>query len=427
MSEILLPPTKPGEKDYAEYRQQLRIFEEASPQFQGLTQEEYGKATNDHRVKWAKTETGLGNDILLPQLVPIDTFGWLNEDFFARIFPGETDSDSIMHFTHFEDTVITPEVASRLKDIAENDGVLVIDFPEQIEDGYHEAIERTLLSAGVEVDDRLELGTQTYFTGELRLKRGYREDEPIQEFNRAFSRLQNEHEFRIDELARDINELEEYLDGLNEADTKEYRVEIDETIKLKKAELDVLRRTFYYDQTSEDEAQEVNEFFQEAFKKINDHPCRQGLTPEEFRHTLVHEVGVAKLAHVDKDSGEQCSVCILGNDLSMFPWLNTDYYKSRFPDEFENRQIIYFPSLATDPKRHGSARTKYIVNLITELAEYANNEIVVAFDCCDMNKGILDGFLEILINDTPQASIEFNVGGIQKYAALKLKPITKQD
>ena len=54
------------------------------------------------------------------------------------------------------------------------------------------------------------------------------------------------------------------------------------------------------------------------------------------------------------------------------------------------------------------------------MVEYGNNEIIVAFDCCDINVGFLDAYIEALVNATPQASIAFDTLGTQHYAAVRL-------
>jgi hypothetical protein len=128
---------------------------------------------------------------------------------------------------------------------------------------------------------------------------------------------------------------------------------------------------------------------------------------------MVEDQEVAKLVcSVPVDSGngviaQPATVCLLGEDLDKYPWLNTKFYEREIPAEYASRQILYFPAIATDPQHQGEHKTADVVNLIAQMVEYGNNEIVVAFDCCDFNKDVfpLAAVLEDLINATPEANI----------------------
>jgi hypothetical protein len=186
----------------------------------------------------------------------------------------------------------------------------------------------------------------------------------------------------------------------------------------------------YQSTVSEIQAERMRELYEKAFEVLNDHPCRQGIDDEEFRRLMVEDDEVAKLVcnvQVGGDGeefAEVATVCLLGEDLDKYPWLRTDFYEREIPEEYGNKQILYFPAIATDPQFQGEHKTADVVNLIAQMVEYGNNEIVVAFDCCDFNKDVLPlaSMLEDLINATPEASIKFEIIGMQTYAAIQLHP-----
>jgi hypothetical protein len=130
---------------------------------------------------------------------------------------------------------------------------------------------------------------------------------------------------------------------------------------------------------------------------------------------------VAKLVY--SQNGQAQSMCILGEDLSKFEWLNPEFYRGHYPEEYAHHQIAYFPAIATDPSKQGQHNSEAMINLIAEICEAGDNEILVAFDACDINKGFLDKLLENMINETPEAAIKFSVIDQQRYGALKLSTV----
>lgn len=118
--------------------------------------------------------------------------------------------------------------------------------------------------------------------------------------------------------------------------------------------------------------------------------------------------------------GQTATLMILGDNLGKYDWINPEFFAGKYPIEYAARQILYFPALYTDTEMQGEANSEHVVNLIAQMVEYGNNEIIVAFDCCDINVGFLDAYIEALVNATPQASISFSNLGAQQYAAVRL-------
>jgi hypothetical protein len=165
------------------------------------------------------------------------------------------------------------------------------------------------------------------------------------------------------------------------------------------------------------EASHMNEFYKRAFQVLNDDPCKQGLDPDEFHKIVTEDEQIAKL--VNTRNGQITALCILGEDLKEFNWINNEYYEHAFPEKADKKQIVYFPALAADPEQAGS-NTETMLELLAELVEAGDNEMLVAFDCCEKNTGFLDQALEKMINALPQVSIRFQPIAAQKYGAIRL-------
>lgn len=376
MTDIMLPSgVLEVRDDFGRYDHTLRHLNNAFPQKQGLMQDEYTEMVNDPRVVSTPVMPIDGSAFLVPQLAPVEAYSWLNADFYARRYPAETAQSDIMHFQDMPGVIPGIQVVQGIQRLARSEGRLIYDYPDT-KPGYPDTLRGFLSSVGVHVDEVEELGTQTYFAGKVRLERGVDPAQAIMSLSEACKLMQ-------DEPSTDIGESTEYIEVVDE-----------------------------------ENLERMQQCYSEAFSVLNNHPCRQGLTPEEFREVAVDQPQTAKLVH--KTGSKITSMCVLGDDLSLYPWLNQEFYATRFPEETQNNQILYFPAMATDPENMGARNAEKIVSFIAKMLDRGNNEAIIAFDCCDVNVGFLDVYLDEIINKTPEAGISFETLGVQHYGSMKL-------
>ena len=379
------------------YQEVLAPTNAISPQDLGLGSEEYFRALADPEVVSTHVGDRFGGVWPIPHLSPVSTYDWLNTDHYDGRFPEAASKGAIKHLLNLGNLQPGPEVREALHDLADAEGVLVFDYPERDEEAV-DRVSQILDQEGIEHEGFEEIGTQTYYAGKVTLKRvGYDEDKPIMGLHEAFKAM----------LADGTISSEQLFDGASYQDRITVPVDVER----------------------------MRELYERAFVVLNDHPCRQGIDDQEFRRLMAEDDEVAKLVCSvpveDPNTGESvarpATVCLLGEDLDKYPWLRTEFFEREIPEEYASRQIIYFPAIATDPAHQGESKTADVVNLIAQMVEYGNNEIVVAFDCCDFNKDVfpLAAVLEDLINSTPEANIKFEVIGMQRYMAVKLKPSAK--
>lgn len=366
------------EIDFKLYDQTLESVNSVFPQRQGLSEEEFAEAIIDPTVVKSNVRHEQGGSFEVPQLCKVETFSWLNGDFYAAAFPDAHEKDAIRHFTDIKGEVLSDNVSNEILAMAERGGVLVFDFPD-VDADYPERVKSMLTNLGVESSLPVELGTQAYFAGKVRLKAGFRSGEAIKGLHQSFSEM----------IDKGIIAAEQHQQGASYAQT-----------------------------IDKNEARRLYPIYESAFRVLNQHPCRQGLNPDEFYAVMTEEEESAKLIY--RVDGEVSTLLIFGDDLSKYPWINAPYYKSKFPEEYDGKQIMYFPALCTDPKKQGDANSEHVINLIAQMVEYGNNEIVVAFDCCDVNDGFLDKYIEFLVNKTPEANLYFERLGTQRYMAYEL-------
>lgn len=365
-----------AEQSMAFYEGQLQVAYGSFPQQQGLAGAEIIDAIRDPLVVSTATMDHDGNFVEVPQLAPLGTYSWLNKDFYDREFPGKT----VRHFMEVPDVSPGPEVKAAVSSLAAEGGVLAIDFPED-DEAYESRLTRLLHELDLEVAEVRQLGTQAYYAGKVRLKAGFDPEEPVIEMHEAFKQM----------IKEGIITKEQAFNGASYAQTLDQ---------------------------GQVRAELVGPYTR-AFEKLNDHPCRQGLTPDELVE-VASDPNSAKLMY--RQFGHLATMVIFGNELSSYPWVNESAYEELFPEEMESKQVLYFPAIATAPEYQGEAGAGEVIKLIAEMTQFANNEIVVAFDCCDINQAFLADYIEYLINETPESRIKFEQIGRQVYKALVLQP-----
>lgn len=379
MAEVTVPKEIDLPDSYDVYTELLSGLNSISPQRIGFSKDELVSAISNPDV--AKTDILLGpRQYLIPQLAHVGEFSWLNEEYFSDKFPVESQERAIKHFLYIPGLEPGDEVVQSIYELSKQEGIVVVDYP----DSDNEYLEKVLwFLDGIKVgfDDPIELGTQTYYAGKVKLKDGYKPDLPIKNFRQAFNEM----------IQMGLIPREQIATGAS------YSSSIDIS-----------------------EAQRIYPFYKKAFQRLNKHPCRQGLSPDEFFEVTVNKKDIAKLKYCEDD--DVATMLIFGDDLSEYPWLNQAFYKQIYPVELENRQIMYFPALYTDIRKRGDINSQHVVNLIAKMCQHGNNEIIVAFDCCNMNRGFLNKYIEDLVNQTPEASLKFNELSVQKYVAIKTKP-----
>lgn len=379
-------------QSFQAYAELLGPINERSPQHQGFTEEEYLPAMQSPSV--IKTEVEVNGEVVkVPQLAPVDSFEWLFDEYYQTHCPEEYDSGRLLHFTDFEGVEPGEEVKARVQQLAQEEGILVFDYPDSDPD-YPDRIKSFLSGLGIETTDEPRLQhhdkrgreeprtpTQTYYGGPVELRPGHIERETPISLKQAFDELVADGTIPESELTHGTT-LETVIDG--------------------------------------EDADIMHGFFAAAYDTIKDHPCAQALSPDEFRELMADE-SVYKIVYRN-EKGKAESLCMLTTDLEGLTWVNADYYKKLYPEQYANEAVVWFPGIATNPDMEVSGRNlPKLVNLLAQLASYADYAPTVVFDTPDANKGFLDAYIESELAQGPYLDLKFKQLGMQKYGALKLQ------
>lgn len=346
------------------------------PQHQGLTYDEFVRATDNSDV--VKTDIEVNGEVVsLPQLGPIEQFDWLNAPRYTQEFPAETEQGQLLHYMDLPGVDPSDEVKERLKQLAQHEGVLVFDYPSS-DPEYLDRINRLLLSLGIATTEFKHLATQTYFAGETTIET-FSEDRPLKSYNEVYD----------EEVKAGKHDLEKIENGVAMVKT-----------------------------VSEEDALFMDHFYEAAYTELNETEfCKQGLSPEEFMHTMTQDDETIKI--VRKTDGQVASLMMLDNHLEDLSWINPEYYAKLFPERYKNGQVMWFPGLAADPNKKPAFSSQKMVNEVARVANEGNNEIVIVFDCGNRNTGALDKAVNYMINRTGQAKINIEPIAQQYYCAIK--------
>lgn len=364
------------QEQFEGYEKITKEYGRLSPQHQGMNYEEYTSAVGDSDVILSDVEVD-GKKIRFPQLSPVNKYGWLNTDFYAKKFPEQANSGNLLHFNAIPNIDPSPEVDARVTELARNGGVLVFDAPSS-DPEYTSRVLSYLDSLGVKAEDPQLIGTQTYFAGQASLIRERDKEAPLIGYIGAYELMVKDGEITASDIANGAT--------------------------LKK-------------NIGIDEARSMRQFYDAAYQVLNDHPCNQGLDPNQFYDMITQQDEVAKI--VNCVDGDVTALLLLSDNLDELDWVNADYYREHFPEKSAKKQVVWFPGLAANPEKTRGHNLQAMANLLCRIAEKGNNEVLVVFDACDMNTGFLDVALNGLVNHSPQMRIDIKAFADQKYYAIK--------
>lgn len=387
------------EASFTEYTERLAPLNDSHPQHQGLLPDEFANALQSTEVVKTPIEVD-GEQLFMPQLGPVSSYGWLHEPFYRKTYPTEYSDERLLHFSDLPNVEPGNAVRERLVDLAADNGVLVFDFPSSDPEQPSRIVERleglgitTLINKsgeqenvdylevpGVDLGSIALLGTQTYHVCKGGLKRPHAARKKPLTYGQAFNELVELGEIDYEQFVNGVS-MHQVIEG--------------------------------------DEAKLLQRFYDDAYQKISNHPCKQGMDPDEFGKKLLDERTEKAVYRRD---GVAEALCLVTENLADLTWVNEAYYRTpEFRQRFGDGPVTWFPALATDPTTDGRNLWK-ISRMFSRLSEWGDNRTLIVFDTPDMNTGFLDVALDRMINRAPETSAEFTRIGNQKYCAMRLAP-----
>ena len=377
---------------YEFYDARLAAVNSVFPQRQGLSEEDFDAVIQSPNTV-ATPYTDLTSGVhMVPQLAEVGSYAWLNEELYTARYPDAASADTLRHFTDVEGITPGEAVTTAVGKLAAANGVIVFDYP-SIDEEYPDRVRALIERSGGQIVEVEQLGTQTYYAGRVRKVAGFDPEAPMLSMHQGLHNMQTAGEIPS-ELPADGATYLETLD----ADTADHLYEI----------------------------------YADAFSVLNDHPCRQGFTPEEFRDVMTSEAGhkIGKL--ILMSGGDVANMVMFSHELP-YDWLNPEAYKNllggSYPIEsdalasMKGGDMLYFPAIATNPKNRNGLDSQPVIDLLARAVDASNNEVVVGFDCCDFNKDVLGlpAYIARLINNTGYATTDgFIEIGQQRYMGYSL-------
>lgn len=132
----------------------------------------------------------------------------------------------------------------------------------------------------------------------------------------------------------------------------------------------------------EEEIANFYQIYMEAFSELAlKSALRQWMSESEFRAEMLNH-SVTKIVGWD-DTGQPAAILCVTNDPELVPWLNPEFYRLKFPEDFERQALYWVGTILVHPDRRG-------VNFVDELIRENTRFIfevdgVCLFDCCHYN------------------------------------------
>ncbi len=147
---------------------------------------------------------------------------------------------------------------------------------------------------------------------------------------------------------------------------------------------------------------------------IENYPARGAQTFSELE-TMAKDSNTFVLAQmVDKDI---VAFAMFVGDINACDWLNTDYYKEKYPNE----ALLYFPCIASDDSRQGSQYSLDLIKLLTKIITPPTEYVRIVFQCTNISSEYIPRIVRLGINasniavmeTTPQEMFRYNYLGIR--------------
>ncbi|MCE7936852.1 hypothetical protein DYH10_03665 [Candidatus Saccharibacteria bacterium CPR2] len=358
-----------------------------SPQFQGLSDDEFISSLQNPYV--IKEVIGLSSEdeVVLPIFIPITYSLWHSPTFYRE--KSGNDEKNIFYYN------VIPELTRVLSDarykqhtmiineLAKDKAVLVFDFREDHELEGISIIEDTLENARVQYE-HIKLGAENEDQNQAY------QTHYLLSLNRTQQALPLKVEKASTMLNYDVYRL--FIEGnsvfANLNASAEQIIEGQELIDLW-------------------------EIYDRIFSTVSlTSPIRQGLSKEEFDE-FMRDPSTTKI--VRRSDGKIAALGFFVEHPSQCKWLNTEYYRNLLGDNALQHRFLYFPGILTNDNSRGLRYSQDIIDTVGAIYAVKGVNPYVAFECCDMNAR----FLPELISNSINATNLYNSGKSQKIAAQK--------
>lgn len=369
----------------AEYYRSLFDYHQKGPQKEGLSAKEVIESLQDPDTVSIYIESEKGEDLKLPLFVPLRYNEWLSESFFTNKFGRDRE---VMYMSNvpglYEDQASLDQVASAIESLDER-GVVIVTEHFYVDSDPMLKLKPVVEAVNVDyvhhsLTDSDELAGEWHYVG------------ATESFN---------------EVSGEVKSLTSaYQEGV-EAGRYPYIANDGTGIKII---------------NSIEEEEEINRLwrlYEGPFRYLAEtNPVRASFTYYEFVDAM-RDSDVIKSVY--QEDGDIVAFCFLQNNLELCPWINQEYYKSRFPKEYRYGEIIYFPGIVTDDERRGGRYSGKVINMITDLVYDSGQEPVIIFECNDVSRHYIPKIVERAVNSSNKCQINVQETGAHLYQAVELK------
>lgn len=309
-----------------------------------------------------------GGDVFLPLLVPVHNLEWYNAEALEKAYGQDTDIYYYAHPPIPDDLACIGDLANELKRITEDGSVIIFD---QYADKELPSPLMKLIGDG--------LHSKEYIGGEESKKiapvfAGKVEFDGIQEVKEAPSL------FEAYKIAIDSGEL---------------IVDEENGVSLV-ASFDDENAKKIWDIVYEQKFQELGE----------SDPIYAGFDEKSLMDILKNPE-TAKI--VLKENGKFKALCFFDNDFEHYPWFNKTYFKEKYPEYYETKNIFIFPGIVAAEEADSVTNAIKMISFAVKIAAKRGSNTMVTFECTQTSAQYIPKLTWFSVNHSGVAKVEDSV------------------
>ena len=143
-------------------------------------------------------------------------------------------------------------------------------------------------------------------------------------------------------------------------------------------------------------ARKIFDIYQEAMEYANQvSPIQQSYTHwDEFKEIVKHRELITLALQY---RGETIGMAMITANIDLVPWANTEFFKRKMNNQYEQRVIYYVKALNVLKKWRSQKRGAYLLKTIIDQVDYPHG--VAVFDCSENATGDISNWVRLMCGD----------------------------
>jgi hypothetical protein len=164
-----------------------------------------------------------------------------------------------------------------------------------------------------------------------------------------------------------------------------------------------------------DDADNFWELYKKPFDELgkND-PTKAGFDEVQLKD-LLSNPDVIKV--VNKLDGEITTLLLVIDNLKQVPWFSEDYFKEKYPEQYEDKNILISPGIVSDEDKRGNNYAVDVLDFLSRVYARRGANVILSFECTQISTQYIPKIVKIALEksgmtfasglDAPVDTIEY--------------------